>query len=93
MWSLTDILEYTPGKLYVERYVRPKQVLPIEESIVIGEIPFFRIPKGNVQPSESDIAITRKIKGSGSVMDIQLLDHLIIVPDRGYHSIADKGVL
>src|SRR4030043_1784557 len=36
-------------------------------------------PSGNLQPSESDIAITRKVKESGSVMDIQLLDHLIIV--------------
>jgi DNA repair protein RadC len=36
-------------------------------------------PSANVQPSESDIAITRKIKESGTAMDVQLLDHLIIV--------------
>jgi DNA repair protein RadC len=38
-------------------------------------------PSGNVQPSESDIAITRKVKESENVMDVQLLDHLIIVPE------------
>jgi DNA repair protein RadC len=37
-------------------------------------------PSGNVQPSESDTKITQKIKDSGILMDIQLLDHLIIIP-------------
>ena len=46
-------------------------------------------PSGNVQPSESDIAITRKIKESGIIMDIQLLDHLIIVPEDRYYSMGD----
>jgi DNA repair protein RadC len=36
-------------------------------------------PSGNAQPSESDLAITRKIKESGTIMDIQLLDHQIII--------------
>jgi DNA repair protein RadC len=50
-------------------------------------------PSGNVQPSESDIAITRKIKESGIVMDIQLLDHLIIVPEGNYYSMGDEGIV
>jgi DNA repair protein RadC len=37
--------------------------------------------------------ITRKIKESGTLMDIQLLDHLIIVPEGGYSSMADEGVI
>jgi transposase len=45
---VTEILEYTPGKFYVERYVRPKYVLSKEEKIVIGELPSFPIPMGNV---------------------------------------------
>lgn len=44
---VTEVLEYTPGKFYVERYVRPKYVLPKEERIVIGELPSFPIPRGN----------------------------------------------
>ena len=50
-------------------------------------------PSGNVQPSESDIATTRKIKESGIVMDIQLLDHLIIVPEGTYYSMGDEGIV
>jgi transposase len=44
---VTEILEYTPGKFYVEKYVRPKYVLPKEERIVIGELPTLPIPRGN----------------------------------------------
>lgn len=50
-------------------------------------------PSGNMQPSESDTKITQKIKDSGNIMDIQLLDHLIITPDDGYYSFADNGLV
>ena len=50
-------------------------------------------PSGNVQPSESDMNITSKIKNSGNVMDVQLLDHLIIIPEGRYYSMADEGIL
>ena len=32
---VTEVLEYTAGKFYVEKYVRPKYVFPKEEKIVI----------------------------------------------------------
>jgi DNA repair protein RadC len=48
-------------------------------------------PSGNLQPSESDVAITRKVKDSAKLMDIQLLDHLIIIPERSYYSMTDGG--
>ncbi len=44
---ITEILEYTPGKFYVEKYIRPKYALANEAGIVIGELPSFPIPKGN----------------------------------------------
>jgi len=44
---VTEVLEYTPGKFYVERYVRPKYVLSKEGGIVIGELPSLPIPRGN----------------------------------------------
>jgi transposase len=45
--TITEVLEYTPGKLYVTRYERPKYVLPNEEGIVIGVLPSLPIPRGN----------------------------------------------
>ena len=50
-------------------------------------------PSGNSLPSESDRKITQKIKEAGNLMDIQLLDHLIILPVEGYYSFADEGVI
>jgi len=50
-------------------------------------------PSGNVQPSESDLAVTRKIKESGCIMDVQFLDHLIIIPEGKYYRMADNGIV
>jgi DNA repair protein RadC len=49
-------------------------------------------PSGNPKPSEADISITQKIKESGKLMDINLLDH-IIVTDGNYYSFADEGLI
>lgn len=49
-------------------------------------------PSGNTSPSDSDIRVTQKIKESGALMDIQLLDH-IVIGGSDYYSFADNGVL
>ena len=48
--EITEILEYAPGKLFVNKYVRPKYALPKEQGIVIGMLPSFPIPRGNAGP-------------------------------------------
>ena len=47
---------------------------------------------GNFISSEADIAITKKIKDAGSLMEIAVLDHIIIGSDR-YYSFADDGTI
>ena len=49
-------------------------------------------PSGNLQPSEADIALTKKLKDSGSLLEINILDHIIFT-DNGYLSFADEGLL
>jgi len=49
-------------------------------------------PSGNLQPSEADKKITTKLKDSASIMDMQVLDHLIIT-DSSFYSFADEGML
>lgn len=49
-------------------------------------------PSGNLQPSQADIDLTRKLKQAGEVMDIAVVDHLII-SDQGYFSFADEGMI
>lgn len=49
-------------------------------------------PSGNNQPSSQDIALTKRIKEAGKLLDIVLLDHIIVCPER-YYSFADSGRL
>lgn len=49
-------------------------------------------PSGNLQPSQQDINLTRKIKEGGRLLEIQLLDHLIITSES-YFSFADEGLI
>jgi len=50
-------------------------------------------PSGNLNPSESDTRLTKKLKEAGNLMDIQLLDHLILSTEGDYYSFADNGLL
>ena len=47
-------------------------------------------PSGNLQPSEQDKQLTKKIKQGLQVLDIALVDH-IIISDEGYYSFQDGG--
>ncbi|RHR77658.1 DNA repair protein RadC [Odoribacter sp. AF15-53] len=49
-------------------------------------------PSGNDRPSAQDIVLTKKVREAGKVLDIVLLDHIIVCPDR-YYSFADSGML
>ena len=62
------------------------------ESLASGIIVCHNHPSGNLNPSEADTRITRKIKEAGELLDIQLLDHLII-SENDYYSFADNGGL
>jgi len=48
-------------------------------------------PSGNPTPSREDVSITKKIKEAGSIMDIQLIDH-IIIGDNCYISLKESGL-
>ena len=49
-------------------------------------------PSGKLQPSDADIAITKKIKLAGQQLDIPVLDHIIIT-EKGFYSFNDNGIL
>jgi DNA repair protein RadC len=58
-----------------------------------GLIACHNHPSANLNPSESDIRLTLKIKEAGIIMDIQLLDHIILTSEENYFSFADEGRL
>lgn len=49
-------------------------------------------PSGNLQPSEQDIKLTKKLKEAGQFLDIPIRDHLILT-EQSYYSFADEGNL
>lgn len=60
--------------------------------VASGIIVAHNHPSGNLQPSEADIALTKKINEAGKLLDITLLDHIILTNESCY-SFADEGLL
>lgn len=49
-------------------------------------------PSGNLEPSEEDLAVTKRIEDACNLMDIILLDHVIIAGDS-YVSLKEKELM
>ena len=49
-------------------------------------------PSGNLEPSQPDRDLTKKISQGCKLLDIVLLDHVILTAE-GYFSFADEGIL
>lgn len=50
-------------------------------------------PSNTLKPSQQDLDLTKKIAAACSYLDIRLIDHLIITPDRNYYSLSDEGYI
>jgi DNA repair protein RadC len=62
------------------------------DELACGIILAHNHPSGNLTASQADIELTRKLKESGKMLEIQVLDHLIIA-GKNYFSFADEGLL
>lgn len=49
-------------------------------------------PSGNLQPSQADIELTKKLMEGGRLLEIQVLDHIILTSEK-YFSFADEGLM
>ena len=49
-------------------------------------------PSGQLEPSEEDRNITRRLYAAGELLGIALLDHLILSPRGGYFSFVEGGI-
>lgn len=50
-------------------------------------------PSTNLEPSQADIDLTKKILQAGHFLDLRIIDHLILAPHWGYYSFSDAGRL
>lgn len=60
------------------------------DSLAHGIILAHNHPSGNLNPSQADIDITKKIAQALRLLDVKLLDHVILTAN-GHASLADEG--
>ena len=72
----------------------PREIfrMAIHQAVGGGIILAHTHPSGNLNPSEADIRLTRKVKNAGEIIDIRLMDHIIFT-EEGFYSFANEGVL
>lgn len=62
------------------------------DSLASGVILAHNHPSGNLNPSDADKQITKKIKQALQLLDVQVLDHLILT-SNGYLSFTDENLM
>jgi DNA repair protein RadC len=62
------------------------------EANAVGVVLFHNHPSGDPSPSAEDLTFTKRIQQSLSLVDIELIDHLIVGAQR-YCSMRTKGLL
>ena len=73
--------------------VSPREVF--REALLTGAaaiVAFHNHPSGDPTPSEEDIALTRRLARAGSLIGIDLVDHMILA-DMKYCSMKESGTL
>lgn len=61
------------------------------DSLSSGVILIHNHPSGNVQPSNTDINLTKNINNGLKLLDITLFDHIIITESE-YYSLKNEGL-
>lgn len=59
------------------------------ENLATSVILSHNHPSGNLQPSDHDIQLTKKIKEGLQLLDIRVLDHIILT-EYGFYSLLDN---
>ncbi|MDI6641572.1 MAG: DNA repair protein RadC [Elusimicrobiota bacterium] len=73
--------------------VHPREVFaPAIEYRAIGVVLTHNHPSGNVNPSDDDLELTKRIVESGRILGIEVFDH-IIVTETDYFSLKENDLL
>lgn len=73
--------------------VSPREVFsPALEKGSVKIILLHNHPSGDPSPSDSDILLTKRLSACGSLLEIQLADHIIVGENR-FYSMHEKGLL
>ena len=70
----------------------PRDVFyPAIKDMATAIIAVHNHPSGKCEPSREDKEVTKRLVGSGIILGIQVLDHIIIVND--YYSFNENGLI
>jgi len=73
--------------------VHPREVFePAVKNLAASVIVAHNHPSGNLEPSQEDIDLTKRLAGAGKLLGIELLDH-VIVSKEGFSSFKEKGFI
>jgi hypothetical protein len=73
--------------------VHPREVfMPAIARGAAGVIVAHNHPSGDPEPSPEDVAVTRRLADAGTLLGIELLDH-VVVAERGFVSLKARGHL
>jgi DNA repair protein RadC len=73
--------------------VHPREVFePAVKNLAASVIVAHNHPSGNLEPSQEDIDLTKRLAGAGKLLGIELLDH-VIVSKEGFSSFKEKGLI
>ncbi|MFA5361703.1 MAG: DNA repair protein RadC [Candidatus Omnitrophota bacterium] len=73
--------------------VHPREVFePAIKNLAAQVIIAHNHPSGDPEPSEDDLAITRRLQEAGDVLGIEVLDHIVVAGDR-FLSFKEKGLM
>ncbi len=74
--------------------VHPREVFkPAILASAAGLVIAHNHPSGDPEPSAEDLALTRRLAAAGSLLGIEILDHLVIGEGSRYVSLKDRGLL
>ncbi len=74
--------------------VHPREVFkPAILSGSAGLLLAHNHPSGDPEPSMEDIALTRRLAAAGSLLGIEILDHLVLGEAGRFVSLHERGVL
>ena len=52
---------------------------------------FHNHPSGSLTPSQADLNLTDKVTKAFALLDIPVMDHIILGPQRQYYSMRENG--
>ena len=76
-----------PHRSSLNRFVK---IYSIKRAISTSVLTFHNHPSGDPTPSPDDVALTRRLAAAGTLIGVEVIDHLIL-GDARYYSLKERG--